>query len=56
MVDIDCKSSNMGTKEQKSPHFSGNWAGFIEIDMHIENQDFLYQQVVNVICKKEYKE
>ena len=30
------KSSNMSTGKQKSPHFSGGWADFIEIDVHIE--------------------
>ncbi len=31
-----CKSSNMSTGKQKSPHFSGDRADFIEIDVHIE--------------------
>lgn len=30
------KSSNMSTGKQKSPHFSGDRADFIEIDVHIE--------------------
>ena len=37
------KSSNMSTGKQKSPHFSGGWANFIEMEGPLKNQDFLYR-------------
>ena len=39
---MECKSSNMSTGQQKSPHFQRGLSGSCKNNKCIKNQDFLY--------------